>query len=363
MPVQRREDPTLLRGNARFTADLAIDGLTELVMVRSTVAHGRIAGMDMEAARRAPGVVAVLSSGDLALPPSVVSFLRTTMPEVFWQPPLAGETVHFVGQPIAVIVAESRAAAIDAAALFDVDYEIFPAVVGIDAAIAEGATLAQPAAGTNVAVRIPLEAGPEVGPGTETVSVSARLCNPRMAVAPMECNALAVCPGAPMEVWASTQTPHGLRDFLAAGLGLSAADVIVRTPAVGGGFGAKGAWSLDYLVVAATAQLLGRPVRWVQERADNLIGSTSRDQVQTATLTATPDGRLLALDVLIQADAGAYPGVGAFLPMMTPADGGRGLRDTESHLPDRGDRHQYRTHRRLPRGGPTRSGSPHRADG
>src|SRR5579884_1276393 len=283
--VHRSEDPRFLKGEARYVDDIEVAGGLVASFVRSHHAHARIVSIDADAARRAPGVVAVFTAADLDLPPSPAG-RRAALA----RPRLAAGVVRYVGEPLAVVVAESAAAAVDARELVDVDYEPLPAVVDPIAATEEGAPLLFPDHGSNVvsdggaADEDPLE-------GADVV-VRARLVNQRVAPVPLEPNAaLAVPePGGGLTIYASTQSPFGVRREVASALGLEEEAVRVVAPDVGGGFGAKGGAYPEQIVVAALAHRLGRPVRWAETRSENLVGIT---------------------------DVGAYSWRGTFLPGVT----------------------------------------------
>src|SRR5579884_2256407 len=234
------------------------------------------------------------------------------------RPRLAAGVVRYVGEPLAVVVAESAAAAVDARELVDVDYEPLPAVVDPIAATEEGAPLLFPDHGSNVvsdggaADEDPLE-------GADVV-VRARLVNQRVAPVPLEPNAaLAVPePGGGLTIYASTQSPFGVRREVASALGLEEEAVRVVAPDVGGGFGAKGGAYPEQIVVAALAHRLGRPVRWAETRSENLVGMThGRAQVQDVELGARRDGTIVGLRARALTDVGAYSWRGTFLPGVT----------------------------------------------
>ncbi len=311
--VHRSEDPRFLRGEARYVDDIEVAGGLVASFVRSHHAHARIVSIDADAARRAPGVVAVFTAADLDLPPSPAG-RRAALA----RPRLAAGVVRYVGEPLAVVVAESAAAAVDARELVDVDYEPLPAVVDPIAATEEGAPLLFPDHGSNVvsdggaADEDPLE-------GADVV-VRARLVNQRVAPVPLEPNAaLAVPePGGGLTIYASTQSPFGVRREVASALGLEEEAVRVVAPDVGGGFGAKGGAYPEQIVVAALAHRLGRPVRWAETRSENLVGMThGRAQVQDVELGARRDGTIVGLRARALTDVGAYSWRGTFLPGVT----------------------------------------------
>lgn len=306
----RLEDEALLTGAERYTADLREPGALRAVFVRSTAAHARIADIDVGEARQAPGVVAVLTSRDLAVPRVFLPAFGQLINDAYHRVPLADGTVRFAGEIVAVVVAETLAQAEDAAELVSVDYDPLPVVIDPLAAAADGAPLLFPETGTNVALQLPFEAGTRAD---SPVRVSCRVSNPRMAVAPMEGLAIVAVPGEngkKLTLWLSSQMPHGFRDLTAALLGMDAADLRVVCPAVGGGFGGKTPAEPDYVLVAAVARHLGRPVAWIQARSENLLTMQARGHIFDVTLEATRDGKVTSLQADGVTDVGAYPGVG-----------------------------------------------------
>ena len=342
--VLRTEDPRMLTEGACYVADLLFDGLAHACFVRSTVAHGRLAGVDTAEARSWPGVLGVFTAADLDLPDlPTIPVVNRSMP----RPVLARDTVRFVGEPVAVVVAETAAAAADAAEHVVVDIEPRPAVVALPDA-ATGNTLVHQHAGTNVAFDMPVmvhttDNGPASEPGAGMnvafdmpasghveaqldfssceVVVEASLVNQRLAAVPLEPRSAAAewsSDGSRLTFYASTQAPHRVRDALAALYGLDQAAVRVVTPDVGGGFGAKGAPSPEELVLAGLARAVGRPVVWTESRAENLTSSVhGRAQTQRLRLGGTRAGRITHYELDIVQDAGAYPMIGAFLPTYT----------------------------------------------
>lgn len=314
--VLRTEDPELLTGAARYVADLAIDGALHAVFVRSEYAHARVRNIDTSPALAAPGVVAVLTASDLALR----GFHGMAKVHAdFAMPALATDTVRYVGDRLAVVLAESAVAARDAAVLVEVDYEPLPAVIDPEAALAVGAPVLFPAHGDNVALTV---AEPAVGDplAGATRIVRGRYENQRMAVVPMEPHGVAAVPMADgrLTVYGSTQMPHLLQQLLSRALGVDTAQVRIVTPHVGGGFGGKAGLYPEQLVVAAAALRLGRPVVWIGTRSDDMVAlAHSRAQVQYVELGCRDDGTFTGLRVRLVGDAGAYPGMGAYLPTGT----------------------------------------------
>jgi carbon-monoxide dehydrogenase large subunit len=310
--VVRTEDPGLLTGSRRYVADLDLPGRVHAVFVRSEVAHGTLGAIHLDDAAGMPGVVDILTSGTLGVAPH--HGFAPVHPD-FARPPLADGRVRFVGEPIAVVLAESVAEGIDAAATVWADIEPLRTYVDAEAALAVDAELIFPDHGSNQALAAPDQ--PQPDPAGAPIVVRGRYVNQKMAVVPMEpdCCAAEIGDDGRLTFWASTQMPHVLRNQLAGALGMEPGDVRVITPQVGGGFGGKAGIHHEYSVVAAAARRLGRPVVWVPPRSDDMKALPhSRGQIQYAELGCTPEGRFGALRVRLVGDAGAYPTIGAYLP-------------------------------------------------
>src|SRR5262252_1181817 len=313
--VRRREDPRLITGAGRYVDDIQTERCLHGAFVRSTLAHATIGAVDVSAAAAAPGVVAVLTAADLGLP-ARVGFQM--VPEVFARLPLADGRVRFVGEPVALVVAESQAAAEDAAQLVSIDFEPLEVVVDVEAARHAGSALLFPAHGSNVANHLAPRGDNDVLAGAE-VTIQGRFVNQRLAPVPMEPEAILVVPEAGrLAVWATSQTPFGLRAEMASSLGMADRDIRVVVGDMGGGFGAKAGARPELIVVAAAARKLGQPMKWIETRSENLVGMThGRGQVQQVELGATRDGRLVGLRARVVADIGAYPGIATLLPFLT----------------------------------------------
>ena len=304
--VKRREDPRLVTGAGRFTDDVHPAGCLHAVFVRSTLAHARIKGIDTAEARAMPGVVAIFGARDLEF--------ETFTP----RPRLASDTVRFVGDAIAVVVGETREAAVDGAAAVAVDYEPLPAIIDSTAALAPGAPLVYADRDDNLI--LDFEVG-ELGAldGAE-VSVRSRFVNQRLAAVPIEANAAVVEPDGEggLRMWVSTQVPFRVRSQVADSLGLPEEKVRVIAPDVGGAFGAKLMTYPEQAVLGAVVRKLDRPVRWFEFRSENMVAmSHGRAQVQDVALGATRDGKLVGLEAEVVADSGADAGLGAALPGYT----------------------------------------------
>lgn len=313
-PVRRVEDPELLTGASRFTADLPADGALHVVFARSSVAHGRVVGIDVSEARAMPGVVGVFTGDDLGLPPMASGMVPLSL----GRPMMASETVRFVGEILAVVVAETVAQAMDAAEMIVADVDPLPSVVDPVAAAGPEAPVLFAEHGSNVAMdsefgeRDPLD-------GAEVV-VRGRFVNQRLAPVPLETSAALAAPDGAggLTVWASCQAPHYVRSGLAEPLGLKESQLRVIAPAVGGGFGAKIDLGPEHFMVAALALRLQRPVRWSETRSESMVALWhGRAQVQDVELGATRDGHVTGLRVTVTADGGAYPGMATYLPILT----------------------------------------------
>jgi len=315
--VNRVEDAKFLTEGGSYIADLDLPGAAHVVYVRSTMAHALISSIDVDEARHAPGVVAVFTAADLAtLPPAPppVPFMNQAMTRPF----LADGRVRFVGEPVAVIVAESRNAGVDAAELVVVDYAPLGVIVDPEQS-ATSPTLLFPELGTNVVTEMPSANDPDFFAGCD-VTVTARLVNHRMAVAPIEPRACAaIWDGERLTQWACSQGAHNTRAGIAARLGLDPDQVRVIVPDVGGGFGGKQGTYSEEILVGWLAKTLDRPMRWVETRTEHMLAFVhGRGQVQYATLGGTRDGRLLAYKLHVVQDCGGYPSAfGALMPMMT----------------------------------------------
>ncbi len=315
--VRRVEDPALVTGTARFLDDLAAEGGLHAVFVRSYVAHGRVLDISAEEARTMPGVVCVLTGADLGLPPM---HEVEDVPEVFERPILADDVVRFVGEPVAVVVADTRARAVDAAESVLIEYDPLPSVVDPVRALEPGAPVLFPEHGTNAAIEYTVADDPGALDDAEVV-VRARFVNQRLAPTPMETNGALAIPTPStggLTVWLPVQAPFASRTTIARILGLEESKVRVIAPNVGGGFGAKIPTYAEQIAVSALALRLARPVRYVETRTESMMAMThGRAQVQDVELGARRDGTLTGLRVRIAADAGAYPDEGATLPPLT----------------------------------------------
>lgn len=306
-PLPRIEDKALLTGRAVFVGDLRFANEVHMRVVRSPVPFGRIRSVDVLAARGAPGVVAVWTADDMALPP--IGFRTGAMDglEAYRQPVLAEGVVRYVGEPVAVVFAESQAAAEDAADLVVLD--IAPVTPVLDAAV-RAPLLTDDLRSSNAAV-----VRKSVGDLDAAFRGGHRVIELRLSVArdggmPLEPRGLAARWDAGrecLEVWGDAKVAHANRDALAAALDLPRAGVVFSATAVGGGFGARGELYPEDVLVAHAARALGRPVRWSEDRREHMVAADQGGGITASARAAVAaDGTLLGLDVELFIDQGAY---------------------------------------------------------
>jgi carbon-monoxide dehydrogenase large subunit len=309
--MRRREDEALLRGHATYVANMRLDGMAYMAIARSPLAHARILRVDVTAAKAADGVIDVLSAEDIATltdPMPVVSREGAHLAPVP-VPLLAREKVRFVGEPVAAVVAESQARALDALELIDVDYEPLPALVDPREA-ADAGTVLHDGIGDNVILRWARSQG-DVGEAFRSATiVRGRFHIPRLIASPIEgrgCVAAYDASKDSLTLWCSAQDPHRPRRELESVLRRPAGRTRVLVPDVGGAFGGKGGLFPEYAVAAVAAMRLGRPVSWVEDRNENFIGSYHGRGIDAdVELAVSADGRFLALSGRLLADLGAY---------------------------------------------------------
>jgi carbon-monoxide dehydrogenase large subunit len=315
--LPRLEDDAILRGAARYVADLSLPGVASVVYARATMAHARIS-VDVSRARAMPGVLTVVTAGDIGAPELPAPALPGNAYDVegLGRPVLAVDRVRFVGEPVAAIVAETPWAAADALEGVEVDYEPLAVVLGPDAAL-RGETLLFPAAGSNVIASCERASAGWNGFAGCDVVVAQPIVNQRLAAAPMEGRGCAVRWGddGRVEIWVSTQVPHMARMGFAAAARVAPEQVRMRPIAVGGAFGAKGFPYPDELLLPGLSRVVGRPLKWIETRTESLqMMSTGRGQTATVTMGATRDGHVRAVEYDVIQDTGAYPGLGTFMP-------------------------------------------------
>jgi len=327
--VLRNEDDRLLTGRARFVDDVELPGMLHVAFVRSDYAHARINSVDCSAARARAGVVAVYAAADLGaylkpapllVPPPPIKGLvfhaRTHLA-------LAKDKVRYVGEPIAMIVAESRYIAEDAIRDVIVDVEPLDAVVDLEAALAEGVALVHEDLGSNRAAHVVQGKGDyEAAVAKADVVIKRRFLYDRGASAAIENRAVLGHWDAQAEeltIWDTTQAPIPIRNGMAVRLGLSESQVRVVAPFVGGGFGPKiMMFYPEELLIPWASMQLKRPVKWTEDRQENFYATTQeRAQVHDAEMALTRDGRILGVRDHFLFDTGAYDPYGLTIPINT----------------------------------------------
>jgi carbon-monoxide dehydrogenase large subunit len=321
--VARLEDPVLLTGRGRFVSDIAPPGMLHASFVRSPHAHARIRSVDVSAARTKPAVHAVLTSRDL---PSCMATRQIPMlvphPAIAaprTQLPLARDEACFVGEPIAVVIAESRYAAEDAAGAVKIDFETLPAVSDCRDAVAAGAARVHSDLASNVAATVAMTYGNVDAAFANAAHVFAEQMFLHRGAA-MSLEARAVLAGYEagtdvLSVWSTTQTPHLARATLADLLARDLESIRVIAPFVGGGFGTKAPFYPEEAVIPAAAMQLGRPVSWQEDRREHFICATQeRDQYWNVAIAVDADGTILGLRGRILHDTGAFLPWGIIAP-------------------------------------------------
>ena len=284
--LKRFEDPKLVTGRGSFVDDIKLPSMLHAVMVRSPHAHALIRDVDVGGARALPGVVAVVTGQDIA------GVLRELPGGALWadpsilvmnaigQPVLAGDRVCYVGQPVALVVAESQVLARDAAELVNVEYEPLTPVIDPFEALKDDAVPIHKGMGTNLGMRIFREGGDLEGAFAQADTViTQRYEVQRLAPAPMETRGVAAHYQSQEDVlmvWDSTQEPHQVWHTLAEQLGRPEAGIRVIAPDVGGGFGEKGPVFPEDILVPYLALALDRPVKWVEDRQENMLAFHGR---------------------------------------------------------------------------------------
>ena len=321
--VLRKEDPALLTGKGRYVDDVKLPGMLHAAFVRSPYAHALIKGIDKAAALALPGVVAILTHEDLPEPmrsrrlPLYVphpAIKQTFMPWV-----LAKDEVCFAGEAIAIVVAESRYIAEDAAAIVEVDYDVLEASIDPREAILEGAPLAQKDATSNIVTQVPIKIG-----DTDKAFANAphvfreKFFLHRGGPFFLECRGVVADWDAGTEsltVHASSQGSHRFKRTFIDLLDLADNQVRVITNDVGGGFGPKGSFYVEYGALVAATMVVGKPVKWIEDRRENFVATQQeRDQYWDMEIAVDDNAKLLGLRGRLVHDGGAYLTWGLVLP-------------------------------------------------
>jgi aerobic carbon-monoxide dehydrogenase large subunit len=321
--LRRKEDRPLLAGAGRFLDDLTRPGLVHLGVVRSIHAHARVLRVDGTAARARPGVIAVWSATDLpeVARPMPAAFGAARKGRPYTVPVLAGDVARWVGQPIAVVVADDPYHLADALEAVRVEYEPLPPVASIEDAV-RAEHRVHPDWPDNAALVAQAAIGdPERALAEADVVLHERLRHPRLAAVPIETRGVLAYRDEDtggLVVWSSAQNPYRIRDVVAGVLGLPAEGVRVRIPDVGGGFGPKGSVYPEEILVSAAALRLGRPVKWVETRREDLATTGhDRDQAHEIRIGFTRAGSIVGIAGTFWADVGALPTEGDGLTLNT----------------------------------------------
>ena len=330
--IHRREDPRLITGHGRYVDDMTRPGMLHMAVVRSPLAHAKIRSIDLTAAKKAPGVQAAYTFADFkdhiagGLPVSA-SFVaeKKQIPNQF---PIAHDEVVYQGEPVAVVLAEERYQAADAAALVDVEYDQLPAVMDLEKAMEPGSPTAHSGAPDNIGWDLTYSPdSPDAFKEAEVI-VKERILQQRLFPIAMEGRGLVAEYDnfdKRLTLWTSSQVPHFIRLFVGTACGLAESQVrVVAGPDVGGGFGSKlRPYPEEYLAVIAS-KLTGHAVKWTEGRSENLVATThGRGQYFDIEVGAKKDGTLVALKLTQYLDIGAYQGVfGAFQAVACLLSGG-----------------------------------------
>ena len=325
--LKRREDKRLLTGQGQFVADLVLPRMLHAVLVRSPLAHARIRSVDLTRAKAAPGVVYAMNGADLlqllppipegqiALPPKWTTQIQHKFlnPQ---EPLLAHDKARHVGEALAIIVAETRHQAEDAAELVMLDLDELPAVVDPEAALKPGSPIVHERFNTNLIGEFSVGRGDAAGAMARSPHrLKRRFYHHRYAAVPMETRGVLADYDRrtdAMTIWSSTQVVHWVRREAAALLGMPEARVRCIAPDVGGGFGGKGHVYPEDMLVTFLARQLGRPVRWIEGRSEHLQSAThSRDQLHDIEVGFDDDGRIVALTDTYIVDCGAWNPIGS----------------------------------------------------
>src|SRR5215831_2647728 len=319
--VPRIEDPELVAGRGRYLDDIVLPGMAHAAFVRAVHAHARIRAIDARAAAALPGVIAVLTAGDLGVagkptpqfaPSPLLAQNRT-------QHVLAADAVHYAGEAVALVVAESRALAEDAAALVEVDYDPLPPVADLASALDAGAPMAHEGAPDNRVATLRAKFGDiDQVFGRAAHVFAERITQHRGGCHSMECRGVLGAGDAvsrQLVLWSSTQAPYMVRRALAQFLGQDESRIRVVAPQVGGGFGPKAGVYAEEFAIALAAMTLNRPVKWAEDRREHFLSTTQqRDQIWDLEVAAGADGRMLGVRGRCLHDNGAYVPYGLILP-------------------------------------------------
>ncbi|GMQ77542.1 MAG: molybdopterin-dependent oxidoreductase [Anaerolineae bacterium] len=325
--IKRNEDPRLLTGRALFVDDVHLPDMAHVAFVRSPYAHARILGIDADSAKEMDGVIDIITANDLGdywqpgpllvSPPPIENLIFNERTQV----PLAKDKVRFVGEPVVMIIAESRYLAEDAAEMVWVDYEDLQAVADLESAINPDAPLIHEDLENNVAAHVVQEKGNYAAiRGQADILIQRRFVYDRGTAAAMENRGVVAHwddRAARLTIWDTTQAPIPIRNGLARILGLPEHQVRVIAPFIGGGFGPKIMMHYQEEVLVPWAAIrLNRPLKWIEDRSENFVATTQeRSQIHDAEIALSQDGRILGIHDVFLHDTGAYIPYGLTVPI------------------------------------------------
>src|ERR1700681_715774 len=326
-PVKRNEDRRLLTGQALFIDDIELPGMLHAAFLRSAVAHGRIRGIDVSAARARPGVVAVYTAADLGdywqpgpllVPPPPISgivFNQRT------QVPLARDKIRHVGEPLVIVIAESRYIAEDALDDIDVELEPLAAVVDLEKGLAAGSALVHEDVGSNISAHARQTKGNYAAAAAKADHIIKRRFRYEHGISsPIETRGVVAqwdTRAGQMTIWDTTQAPVFVRNGLAGILGLNERKVRVIAPNIGGGFGPKiMMFYPEEVLLPWISMKLNRPIKWIEDRLEHFFATThERGQIHDAEMALTRDGKILGVKDVFLHDGGAYDPYGLTVPI------------------------------------------------
>ena len=312
--IKRREDPRLVTGLGRYVDDISQAAVLHMHVVRSTEAHARILGIDTTRAKEADGIVAVYTGKDLKadfgapLPVTVTFVPEKKYPEQY---PIATDKVRYAGEPVAIVLATSRAAAEDAGERIDIRYESLPPVTDVEKAIDKEAPVLHEDLGSNLSYDVKRSAGDiEAAFKEADVRIQQRLIQQRLIPIAIETRGV-LADYRPFEnkltLYSSTQIPHFVKVWVAVIAGIPESNVRVVAPEVGGGFGSKIRVYPEEILAAVVSKRLGRPVKWIEDRNENVKATHhGRSQIWDVEVAAKKDGTLLGVRATQWLDLGAY---------------------------------------------------------
>jgi carbon-monoxide dehydrogenase large subunit len=323
-PVKRAEDPRILTGRGRYIDDVSLPGMLHAAFARSPFAHARITSIDTDAARELPGVVAVYTGAEMESrlqrgPYGIQVLMGADTPAYS---ALATDKVRLVGDPVALVVAETRYIAEDAAELIEIDYDELPAIATAQDALDPSGPAIFEDLGSNVLVSGTSNVFGDVDDAFARADrvVRASVAQHRHQNVPMETRGTVASfdpATGTLDVWTGNQGVSHVQMVLAARLGLPAEQIRVRAQDIGGSFGLKIAATREDVTVAAASRHLGRPVKWIEDRYEHLtFAGQAREESFEVEAAITDDGDILGLRVKMVVDTGAYPGMGAALPFI-----------------------------------------------